>query len=60
MPKAEFRLRDMLLHKKIDIVGMVVFVDHKNGIYRVSVDDDMPVENWVFGEVELYRGNQAQ
>ncbi len=57
MHKAQFKLRDLLIHKKIEIVGMVVFVDHKKGIYRVCVDDDMPVENWGFGEVDLYQKN---
>jgi hypothetical protein len=60
MHKANFQLRDMLIHKKIKIVGMVVFVDRKKGIYRVSVDDDMPVENWSFGEVELYQKEITQ
>lgn len=60
MHKANFQLRDMLIHKKIKIVGMVVFVDRKKGIYRVNVDDDMPVENWSFDEVELYQKELTQ
>ena len=59
MHKANFQLRDKLFHKKIKIVGMVVFVDRKKGIYRVSVDVDMPVENWKFDEVELYQKDSA-
>jgi hypothetical protein len=60
MHKADYQLRDLLIHKKIEVVGRVVFVDRKNAIYRVSVDDDMPVENWGFGEVELYQKNSFQ
>jgi hypothetical protein len=55
MPNASFQLRDLVIHKKIEIVGMVVFVDAKRQQYRVCVDEDMPVENWGFGEVELYQ-----
>jgi hypothetical protein len=45
----------MVIHKKMDIVGQVVFVDIKKGECRVCVDEDMPVENWVFAELELYQ-----
>lgn len=60
MHKADYQLRDLLIHKKIEIVGMVVFVDRKQGVYRVCVDDDMPVENWGFHEVDLYQKNLVQ
>ena len=50
-----FELRDFVKHKRIDIVGMVVFVDKKRGEYRVSVDEDMPVMHWGFNEVELFQ-----
>ena len=55
MSKAPFQLRDMVIHKKMDIVGQVVFVDVKKSECRVCVDDDMPVENWGFAELELYQ-----
>ncbi len=55
MPKTSFQLRDLVIHKKMQIVGKVVFVDSKSQQYRVSVDEDMPVENWAFHEVDLYR-----
>lgn len=50
-----FQLRDLVIHKKMQIVGKVVFVDSKRQQYRVSVDEDMPVENWAFHEVDLYQ-----
>lgn len=59
MPNASFQLRDMLIHKKIQTVGMIVFVDAKRQRYRVCVDEDMPLEDWGFHEVELYQKNSA-
>jgi hypothetical protein len=55
MPTPPFELRDFVKHKLIDIVGLVVFVDKKRQEYRVSVDEDMPVQHWGFGEVELFQ-----
>jgi hypothetical protein len=55
MADKKFQLRDMVIHKKIEIVGTVVFVDMKHEICRVCVDEDMPVENWGFNEMELFR-----
>lgn len=55
MSDALFQLRDYVIHKRIEVVGMVVFVDKKRGEYRVCVDEDMPVENWSFAEVELFK-----
>ena len=57
MSNAPFELRDFVKHKLIDIVGMVVFVDKKRQEYRVSVDEDMPVQHWGFSEVELFQKN---
>lgn len=54
MPNTSFRLRDFVIHKRIQVVGQVVFVDAKRRQYRVCVDEDMPVENWGFDEVDLY------
>ena len=54
MNQAAFQLRDLVIHKKIEIVGMVVFVDPKRRQYRVCVDEDMPVETWGFDEVDFY------
>ena len=56
MSENSFQLRDRVKHKRIDIVGMIVFVDKKRQEYRVSVDDDMPVQHWGFSEVELFDG----
>lgn len=50
-----FQLRDTVIHKKIQTVGRVVFVDAKRQKYRVVVDEDMPLEEWAFHEVELYQ-----
>lgn len=58
MLNASFRLRDML-SKKIKTVGMIVFVDVKGQRYRVCVDEDMPLEDWGFREVELYQKSSA-
>lgn len=55
MPNSSFQLRDTLIHKKIQTVGRVVFVDAKRQKYRVVVDEDMPLEEWAFHEVELYK-----
>jgi len=55
MSTTPFELRDFVKHKRIDIVGLVVFVDKKRQEYRVSVDEDMPVQHWGFGEVELFQ-----
>jgi hypothetical protein len=59
MSNAPFQLRDFVMHKRMEIVGMIVFVDKKLQQYRVCVDDDMPVENWGFHEVELYQKPSA-
>ena len=59
MPSSFFQLRDMLIHKKIQTVGMVVFVDSKRQRYRVCIDEDMPLEEWAFHEVELYQNTSA-
>ena len=55
MSISPFQLRDFVKHKRIDIVGKIVFVDKKREEYRVSVDEDMPVQHWRFGEVELFQ-----
>lgn len=54
MSNITFRLRDTLIHKKIQTVGRVVFVDAKRQKYRVVIDEDMPLEEWAFHEVELF------
>lgn len=59
MLNASFQLRDMLVHKQIQTVGMVVFVDSKKQRYRVCIDQDMPLEEWAFHEVELYQKNTS-
>lgn len=59
MPQAPFQLRDLVIHKRMEIIGKVVFVDVKRQQYRVSVDEDMPVENWGFHEVELHQKSAA-
>jgi hypothetical protein len=55
MSDTPFQLRDYVIHKRIEVVGMVVFVDKKRGEYRVCVDEDMPVEHWGFAEVDLFK-----
>ena len=55
MENKPFQLRDMVVHKRIDIVGTVVFVDSKHQLCRVCVDEDMPVENWNFNDMELFK-----
>lgn len=55
MSSSAFQLRDTLIHKKIQTVGRVVFVDAKRQKVRVVVDEDMPLEEWAFHEVELYQ-----
>ncbi len=55
MPPTPFQLRDLVIHKRMEIIGKIVFVDVKRQQYRVSVDEDMPVENWGFQEVELHQ-----
>ena len=59
MSTIPFELRDLIKHKRIDIIGKVVFVDKKHQEYRVSVDEDMPVEHWCFSEVELHQKSSA-
>jgi len=59
MLNTPFQLRDMLVHKTIQTVGMVVFVDSKHQRYRVCIDEDMPLEEWAFHEVELFQKKSA-
>ena len=59
MANEPIRLRDLVVHKQIEIVGMVVFVDPKKRECRVRLDDDLPLETWGFGEVELFQKGTA-
>ena len=55
MATSSIQLRDLVIHKQIEIVGMVVFVDPKKQECRVRLDDDLPLETWSFHEVDLYQ-----
>ena len=55
MANDPIQLRDLVIHRQIEIVGMVVFVDPKKQECRVRLDEDLPLETWGFGEVDHYQ-----
>jgi hypothetical protein len=55
MTNDSIQLRDLVIHKQIEIVGMVVFVDPKKRELRVRLDEDLPLETWSFTEVDLFQ-----
>jgi hypothetical protein len=60
MANETIQLRDLVMHRQIEIVGMVVFVDLKKQECRVRLDEDLPLETWSFREIDLYQKGTPQ